>query len=133
MDSQKRAFNSIDEYIATFPADIRATLQTLRAAIRAAAPDAEERISYQMPTFAQEGNLIHFAALKDHIGFYPTSSGIAAFQDELARFKSSKGAVRFPTGEPLPLDLIARIVRFRVTENLERAARKQAKAARRMA
>ena len=134
MDSQKRAFNSIDEYIATFPADIRAQLETLRAAIRAAAPDAEERISYQMPTFAQEGNLIHFAALKDHIGFYPTSSGIAAFQDELARFKSSKGAVRFPTGEPLPLDLIARIVRFRVTENLERAAaRKQAKAARRKA
>ena len=134
MDSQTRAFQSIDEYIATFPPDMRARLETMRATIRAAAPDAVERISYQMPTFAQEGNLVHFAALKDGIGFYPTSSGIAGFQDELARYNGSKGAVRFPTGEPLPLDLIARIVRFRVTENLEcAAARKQAKAARRMA
>lgn len=134
MDSQKRAFQSIDEYIATFPADMRARLEAMRANIRAAAPDAVERISYQMPTFAQEGNLVHFAALKDGIGFYPTSSGIAAFQAELARYKGTKGAVRFPNGEPLPLELITRIVRYRVAENLTRAAaRAQAKAGRRKA
>ena len=134
MDSQKRAFNSIDEYIATFPPDMRARLEAMRAAIRAAAPDAVERISYQMPTFAQDGNLVHFAALKDGIGFYPTSSGIVAFQDELARYNGSKGAVRFPNGEPLPLELITRIVRHRVAENLTRAAaRAQAKAGRRKA
>lgn len=129
MDSQKRAFQSIDEYIAACPEDVRASLKTLRATIRAAAPDAEERISYQMPAFAQEGNLVYFAALKDHIGLYPTSSGIAAFQDELARYPGTKGAVRFPKDQPLPLDLIARIVRYRVDENLKRAtARAQAKA-----
>ena len=134
MDSQKRAFHSIDEYIATFPDDVQASLQTLRATIRAAAPDAVERISYQMPTFAQEGNLVHFAAFKDHIGFYPTSSGIAAFQDELAHYKGTKGAVRFPKGEPLPLELITRIVQYRVNENLMRAAaRARAKAGRRKA
>ena len=134
MDSQKRAFQSIDEYIATFPPDMRARLEAMRAAIRAAAPDAVERISYQMPTFAQDGNLVHFAALKDGIGFYPTSSGIVAFQDELARYNGSKGAVRFPNGEPLPLELITRIVRHRVAENLTRAAaRAQAKAGRRKA
>jgi len=133
MDSQKRAFQSIDEYIATFPPDVRARLEAMRAAIRAAAPDAVERISYQMPTFAQEGNLVHFAALKDGIGFYPTSSGIAAFQDELARYKGTKGAVRFPNGEPLPLELITRIVQYRVNENLTRAARAQAKSGRRKA
>ena len=134
MDSQKRAFQSIDEYIATFPPDMRARLEAMRAAIRAAAPDAVERISYQMPTFAQEGNLVHFAALRDGIGFYPTSSGIVAFQDELARYNGSKGAVRFPNGEPLPLELITRIVRHRVAENLTRAAaRAQAKAGRRKA
>lgn len=132
MDSQKRAFRSIDEYIATFPADMRARLEAMRAAIRAAAPDAVERISYQMPTFAQEGNLVHFAALRDGIGFYPTSSGIAAFQDELARYNGSKGAVRFPISEPLPLELITRIVHYRVAENLNRAAaRAQVKAGRR--
>ncbi|HET9978934.1 MAG TPA: DUF1801 domain-containing protein [Ktedonobacterales bacterium] len=134
MDSQKRAFQSIDEYIATFPPDMRARLETMRATIRAAAPDAVERISYQMPTFAQEGNLVHFAALKDGIGFYPTSSGIAAFQDELARYNGTKGAVRFPNDEPLPLELITRIVQYRVNENLSRAAAKaQAKAGRRKA
>ena len=134
MDSQKATFRTIEEYIATFPADMRARLEAMRATIRGAAPGAVERISYQMPTFAQEGNLVHFAALKDGIGFYPTSSGIAAFQDELARYNGSKGAVRFPNSEPLPLDLITRIVRHRVAENRTRAAaRAQAKAGRRKA
>jgi uncharacterized protein YdhG (YjbR/CyaY superfamily) len=132
MDSHNRGFHSIDEYIASFSEDVQEALQTMRATIRAAAPDAVERISYQMPAFSQEGNLVYFAALKDHIGFYPTSSGIAAFQQELARYKGTKGAVRFPKGQPLPLELITRIVQFRVAENLSRAAaRAQAKRAQR--
>jgi uncharacterized protein YdhG (YjbR/CyaY superfamily) len=124
METQKVGFRSIDEYIATFPEDIQALLEALRATIRAAAPDAEERISYQMPTFALKGNLVHFAALKNHIGFYPTSSGIAAFQHELSRYEGTKGAVRFPISQPLPMELISKIVQFRVTENLNRAAAK---------
>src|SRR5690348_14850359 len=103
MESPKGGFRSIDEYIATFPEDIQAILEALRGTIRAAAPDAEERISYQMPTFAQNGNLVHFAALKNHIGFYPTSSGIAAFQQELSGYEGTKGAVRFPIDQPLPM------------------------------
>jgi uncharacterized protein YdhG (YjbR/CyaY superfamily) len=124
MQQRKSGFQSIDEYIATFPADIQALLETVRATIKAAAPGAEERISYQMPAFALHGNLVYFAALKDHIGLYPTSSGIAAFKDELAGYTSTPGAVRFPIDQPLPLDLISRIVRFRVAENLSRAAAK---------
>ena len=127
MDRQKAGYHSIDEYIATLPEDIQALLLTVRATIRAAAPDAEERISYQMPTFAQHGNLVHFAALKNHIGFYPTSSGVAAFKDELAGYVSTPGAIQFPLNQPLPLDLITRIVRFRVAENLSRAAAKTQK------
>ncbi|HMA36737.1 MAG TPA: DUF1801 domain-containing protein [Chloroflexia bacterium] len=117
-------FQSIDEYIARFPEEIQALLTTVRATIHAAAPDAEERISYQMPTFALHGNLVYFAALKDHIGFYPTSSGIAAFKEELSGYASSPGAVRFPINQPLPLDLIRRIVQFRATENRQKAAAK---------
>jgi uncharacterized protein YdhG (YjbR/CyaY superfamily) len=127
MQSQHAGFQSIDEYIAIFPAEIQAILEELRAAIRAAAPDAEERISYQMPAFALHGNLVYFAAAKNHIGFYPTSSGIAAFQQELSAYEGSKGAVRFPIGQPLPLDLIRRMVEFRVAENLNRAAAKPRK------
>lgn len=127
MESQKGSFSSIDEYIAAFPEDIQAILQALRATIHAAAPDAEERISYQMPAFALHGNLVYFAAFKNHIGFYPTSSGTAAFQQELSAYQGSKGAVRFPIGQPLPLDLITRIVQFRVAENLSRAEAKASK------
>ncbi len=127
MDTQKSGYRTIDEYIALFPEDIQALLQTMRATIRAAAPDAEERISYAMPAFALHGNLVYFAAAKHHIGLYPTSSGIAAFQDEVSAYEGSKGAVRFPIGQPLPLDLITRIVRYRVAENLERAAAKARK------
>lgn len=124
MDGQKAGFHSIDEYIKACPEDVQATLQTVRATIRAAAPDAEERISYAMPAFAQNGNLVYFAALKHHIGFYPMPSGIEAFRQETAAYVSTKSALRFPLSQPLPLDLITKIVRFRVAENLARAKAK---------
>jgi uncharacterized protein YdhG (YjbR/CyaY superfamily) len=127
MELHKGGFRSIDEYIATFPEDIQALLEAVRATIKASAPDAEERISYQMPTFALNGNVVHFAALKNHIGFYPTPSGIEAFKDELSMYEGSKGAVKFPIGQPLPMELISKIVQFRVTENLNRAAAKARK------
>lgn len=113
--------NSIDEYIASFPKDIQALLETMRATIRSAAPESEETISYGMPTFRLKGNLVHFAAFKHHIGFYPVPSGIEAFKQELAPYKSAKGSVQFPLNQPLPLDLISRIVTFRVAENLKAA------------
>jgi len=112
---------SIDEYIAGFPPDVRAILEKIRATIRDAAPDAEETISYKMPTFRLKGNLVHFAAYKDHIGFYPTPSGTAQFQEELSPYKRGKGSIRFPLDQPVPFDLIHRIVGFRVEENLEYA------------
>ena len=124
MKDQTGSFQTIDEYIATFPEDTQAILQGLRATIRAAAPDAEERISYQMPAFALNGILVYFTARRNHIGFYPTSSGIEAFRQELAAYAGSKGAVRFPIDEPLPMDLISRIVRYRVAENLKYAEAK---------
>ena len=127
MDGKKPGFSSIDQYIATFPDHIQTLLQSMRTTIHTTAPDAEEIISYQMPAFALKGNLVYFAALKHHIGFYPTSSGIQAFADELTRYKSTKGAVQFPIGEPLPLDLVSKIVAFRVAENLEKAAMKASK------
>ncbi|NTU74030.1 hypothetical protein HGB07_07795 [Candidatus Roizmanbacteria bacterium] len=118
---------SIDEYIAGFPQDIRETLETIRATIRAAAPDAEEKISYQMPTFTLKGNLVHFAAYKNHIGFYPTPSGIEQFRQDLSVYDCAKGTVRFPLNKPVPLVLISRIVKFRVEENLVKAAAKGGK------
>lgn len=108
---------NIDEYIQNFPAEVQALLNTLRAAIRSAAAEAIEKMSYQMPTYHLNGNLVHFAAYKKHIGFYPAPSGIAAFQEELKIYKTSKGAVQFPIDRPLPLDLIKQIVAFRVAEN----------------
>jgi uncharacterized protein YdhG (YjbR/CyaY superfamily) len=127
MQDDKAGFRSIDEYIATFPADVQALLETVRATIKAAAPDGEERISYAMPAFAQNGILVYFAGHKSHIGFYPTSSGIAAFQEEISGYESSKGAVRFPIDQPLPLDLIRRIVQFRLAENLNKVSAKARK------
>jgi uncharacterized protein YdhG (YjbR/CyaY superfamily) len=124
---ENKRYSSIDEYIADFPADVQKILQEMRAAIHAAAPEAEERISYQMPTFYLNGNLVHFAAFQHHIGFYPAPMGIEAFQAELAVYGSGKGSVRFPIDQPMPLDLISRIVKFRVAENLEKARRKPAK------
>jgi uncharacterized protein YdhG (YjbR/CyaY superfamily) len=127
MKNNQPNFSSIDEYIANFPPDIQAILHALRATIRAAAPEAEEKISYQLPTYFLKGNLVHFAAFKNHIGFYPAPSGIGAFQQEPSAYKSSKGAVQFPIDEPLPLELVGRIVQFRVRENLEKAAQKKDK------
>lgn len=127
METSKPSFQTIDEYIATFPDNIQAILQSIRETIKAAAPGATEKISYQMPTFALNGNLVHFAAFKNHIGFYPTPSGVEAFEDELARYQPAKGSIRFPLDEPMPLDLITRIVKRRVVENLEKAERKSRK------
>lgn len=124
MEPEKGSFQSIDAYIAAFPEAVQQKLAEMRAIIRSAAPEAAEKISYQMPTFYLKGNLVHFAAHQKHIGFYPAPSGIEAFQAELAGYKSSKGAVQFPLNQPLPVDLISRIVRFRVAENLRKAAGK---------
>lgn len=126
MDS-KSGFNSIDDYIATFPQAVQQKLEEMRAAIKAAAPQAEEKISYQMPTFFLKGNLVHFAAFKNHIGFYPTPNGIEAFAQELAQYKGAKGSVQFPLDDPLPLDLVSKIVHFRVAENLKKAEEKAKK------
>ena len=121
MDNRKQEFRTIDEYIATFPEDIQEKLKQIRATIKAAAPDATEKISYQMPTFFLNGNLVHFAAFKNHIGFYPAASGVAHFMAELGSYQTSKGAIQFPLGQPIPFDLVTRIVQFRVTENLQKA------------
>lgn len=112
--------STIDEYIASFSPDVRHILSEVRSAVRRAAPDATEKISYGMPTLDYNGNLVHFAAFKQHIGFFPTPRGITAFDKELAGYKTSKGGVQFPLDQPLPLDLIARIVKFRVGENAAR-------------
>jgi uncharacterized protein YdhG (YjbR/CyaY superfamily) len=127
MESNRTHFNSIDEYIATFPAEVQSILQELRATIKAAAPEAVEKISYQMPTFFLNGNLVHFAAYKNHIGFYPAPRGIEAFKQELSAYEGSKGAIRFPIDKPLPLELIGRMVKFRVAENVAKAAKKSTK------
>lgn len=115
---------TIDEYIAGFPLEVQVVLEQIRATIRAAAPDATEAIKYGMPTFVQHGNLVHFAAFKNHIGFYPVPSGIAAFKAELSVYDQSKGTIRFPFGTPVPLALIARMVKFRLEENLRKATAK---------
>ncbi len=125
MESNK--LTSIDEYIANSPKEVQKKLKDMRATIKAAAPDATEKISYQMPTFYLEGNLVHFAALKNHIGFYPTPSGVQAFIKETAKYASTKGAIQFPLDEPLPLKLVSKIVKFRVKENLQRAKLKSKK------
>ncbi|HEY0899582.1 MAG TPA: DUF1801 domain-containing protein [Sphingobacteriaceae bacterium] len=122
-----KSATSIDEYIAGFPTEVQQLLEQVRSTIRAAAPQAEETISYAIPTFTLEGNLVHFAAFKHHIGFYPVPSGMEAFKDELAAYKSGKGSAQFPINQALPLDLITRIVKYRVQENLEKAARKSKK------
>lgn len=129
MQSDQTAPQTIDEYIAAFPDDVQQILRQIRQTIRNAAPGAQEAISYQMPTFKLHGNLVHFAAFKKHIGFYPDPSGIEAFKDELAPYASSKGAVQFPLGKPVPYELISRIVTYRVEENLAKAAARKQKQA----
>lgn len=116
-----KAIETIDEYIAQFPAEIRNRLEEIRAVIRAAAPDAVEKISWQMPTYDLRGNLVHFAANKRHTGFYPGASGVEAFREKLADYQTSKGAVQLPYDHPLPRELIAEIVRYRAAENLRAA------------
>lgn len=117
--------SNIDEFISAFPKDIREILQKIRKTIRKAAPDAEETISYGIPTFKQSENLVHFAAFSKHIGFFPTPSGIRKFKKELTGFETSKGTVKFPLEKPIPYTLISRITKFRVTESLEREREKQ--------
>jgi uncharacterized protein YdhG (YjbR/CyaY superfamily) len=111
---------TIDEYIDGFPPDVRAKLAQMRSTIRKSAPEATEKIAYGVPTFYLNGNLVHFAAFQHHVGFYPGPSGITRFQKELKRYKSAKGSVQFPLDEPLPLELVVEIVKFRVGENLKK-------------
>src|SRR2546427_6435791 len=106
MDATREHFKTIDEYIKTFPEDVQTILEKMRQTIRKAAPEAEEAISYQIPTFKLNGNLVHFAAFKKHIGFFPTARGVEAFKKELSRYKGSKGTVRFPLDEPVPYGLV---------------------------
>jgi uncharacterized protein YdhG (YjbR/CyaY superfamily) len=121
MEESKIKFKSVDEYILQFPLHVQEKLHLLRNVINEEAPHAVEKISYNMPAFALHGNLVYFAAYKNHIGFYPTSSGIKAFKHKTAEFKSSKGAVQFPLDQPIPYELIREIVKYRVKENTKKA------------
>jgi uncharacterized protein YdhG (YjbR/CyaY superfamily) len=115
--------SSIDAYIAGFPKNVQAILRKIRTTVRKAAPEAEEAIRYQIPTFILNGNLVHFAAFRNHIGFYPGPSGIAKFKKELSKYEGAKGTVRFPLDEPIPYALIGDIVKFRVEENAKKKKR----------
>ncbi|TFG23017.1 MAG: hypothetical protein EU533_03600 [Promethearchaeota archaeon] len=117
MSTSKISYKTIDEYIDAFPKDVKEILIKLRQVIRKAAPEAKEAISYQMPTFKLNGNLVHFAGYKKHIGFYPTPSAIEEFKKELGSFETSKGTIKFPLNKPIPFDLVRRIVEYRVLEN----------------
>jgi uncharacterized protein YdhG (YjbR/CyaY superfamily) len=129
MESSETQPTTIDEYIAGYPADMQEILREVRETIRQAAPEATEAMAYGLPTFRLEGNLVHFGAHPKHIGFYPTPSGITAFEEELAGYKRAKGSVQFPLTEPIPYELIGRITRYRVAENVALAeAKAQAKA-----
>ncbi|MEJ6978950.1 DUF1801 domain-containing protein [Pedobacter sp. P351] len=119
--------NDIDKYISGFPAETQILLKQLRATIKSSAPEAEEVISYAIPTFKLKGNLVHFAGYKNHIGFYPGSSGIEKFKQKLSVYKSAKGSVQFPISEPLPIELIKEIVKFRMKENEAKEQEKQMK------
>jgi uncharacterized protein YdhG (YjbR/CyaY superfamily) len=126
---KRSSFESIDQYISTFPPEVQRLLTRVRKTIRKAAPEATEAIAYQIPTFRIGGNLVHFAAFKNHIGFYPTSSGISAFEDELAGYEYSRGSVQFPLSAKVPLDLIRRVTEFRVAEVARKAKTKAGLAA----
>jgi len=117
----------VDNYIAGFPAEVQQILQKLRETIQTTAPHAQETINYGIPTFTLEGNLVHYAAFKNHIGFYPAPSGLEAFKDALAGYKGAKGSVQFPLDQPLPWDTIIAIVKFRIEENLAKAVEKAKK------
>ncbi len=125
--SKNEPVRTMDQYIAGFPKPIQVVLGKLRNTIRKAAPGAEETISYAIPTFTLEGNLVHFAAFQNHIGFYPAPSGIKAFSKELSAYEGAKGSIKFPNGKPIPLNLVTRIVKFRVKENLAKSKDKWVK------
>ncbi|MGE5264850.1 MAG: iron chaperone [Acidobacteriota bacterium] len=127
MKTDRTTPKSIDAYIAGYPPDVQTILEKIRLTVRKAAPDAKEKISYQLPTFTLKGNLVHFGAFKKHIGFYPTPTGTAKFRKELSIYQGAKGSVRFPLDKTIPYALISRIVKFRVKENLERAKANQKK------
>lgn len=124
MEGNKPEIASVDAYIAQFAPDIQTILQSIRQVVREAAPEATEKISYQMPTLYLHGNLVHFAAFKNHIGFYPAPQGIEAFQQELAGYKGAKGSVQFPLNQPMPYDLIRRMTAYRAEENKAKAQAK---------
>jgi uncharacterized protein YdhG (YjbR/CyaY superfamily) len=126
MKAKQKQPTTIDEYIADFPKDVQAAMEKVRAAIRKAAPDAEEAIKYQIPTFVLNGNLIHFGGYKNHIGLYPGSKPIEEFKEQLSGYKLSKGTVQLPLDKPMPLALISKITKFCVKRNQEKAkARKK--------
>lgn len=127
MAISKTTSKEIDKYISGFPKDVQIILEKIRKTIRKAAPNAQEIMNYGIPTFALEGNLVHFAGFKSHIGFYPTPSGIEKFKKELSVYEGAKGSVKFPLDKPIPYELISKIVLFRVNENLERAQAKAKK------
>ena len=120
MNTTKKKIETIDEYINSFPKDVQDILEMLRQTISELAPEAKETISYQIPTFKLNGNLVHFAAYKKHIGFYPTPSGIEAFREELSPYEVAKCSVKFPLNEPIPYELVKKIVEYRVKENLSK-------------
>lgn len=122
---EKVNFKNAGEYISLFPENVRILLQQMRETIKKAAPQAEEVISYRMPAYKYFGMLVYFAGYKNHIGFYPTASGIEAFKNELSIYKGAKGSVQFPLGKPLPLALISKIVKFKVKENIRKAESKK--------
>ena len=124
MDPKHVVYKSIDDYISGFPVEVQHLLQQVRVKIKELAPRAEEAISYGIPTFKLNGNLVHFAAFKNHIGLYPTPSGLEEFEKELSPYKQGKGSVQFPLDKPLPLDLIGKIVAYRVRKNTEKKLQK---------
>ena len=124
MDSKHVVYKSIDDYISGFPVEVQELLRKIRLKIKESAPGAEEAISYGIPTFKLNGNLVHFAAFKNHIGLYPTPSGLEEFEKELSSYKQGKGSVQFPLDKPLPLDLIGKIVEYRVRKNTEKKLQK---------
>ena len=127
MSTDQSTPKSIDDYIAGFPAEVQDILQKIRSTIRETAPEAEEKISYQMPAFTLNGNLVYFAAWKDHIGFYPPTTGDEEISKELAVYEGPKGNLKFPLDKPIPYALITRIVKLRVKQNMERATAKGTK------
>ena len=125
METSKTPPQTIDDYIANFPKDVQLILEKVRKTIRKAAPDAQEKINYGIPTFTLNGNLVHFAGFKNHIGFYPTPSGVEKFKKELSKYEGAKGSVQFPLEEPIPYNLITRITEFRVKEQLAKGKKKK--------